>query len=48
MWVVCDVCCCYHIEGGAVVDDYCDKFKDIDGDQFAVLAVRIEEEGAVF
>ena len=28
MWVVCDVRCCYHMEGSAVVDDHRDKLKD--------------------
>ena len=36
------------MEGCTVVDDYCDKFKDIDGNEVAVLIVRLEEEGATF
>ena len=36
------------MEGGAVVNDYCDKFEDVDGDKFAILVVGLEEEGAVF
>ena len=36
------------MKGGALVDDYCDKFEDFDGDQFAVLVVEFDEEGAVF
>ena len=25
MWVVCDVCCCYHMDGGTVIDYHRDK-----------------------
>ena len=47
MRVFCEVGRCYHVEGGAVVDDDRDEFENVDRDERSVFVVGFEKKCAV-
>ncbi len=42
MWTVCEFGGCYHMEEGNIVDYYCDKLEDVDGDERSVFVEKFE------